>query len=120
MRKRYPSDLSDRQWKRVAPLFETQREDKRGRPREHSPRELLNGILYVMREGCSWRGLPGDLPCWKTVFSQRQRWTEDGTLQRAMGALARAQPPASASSIPPSLSRLMAAQAPHRAATSAP
>ncbi len=28
-------------------------------------REILNGILYVLRSGCSWRMLPKDLPPWK-------------------------------------------------------
>lgn len=89
MRKHYPSDLSDAQWRKVQPFFERSTAAG-GRPSKHEARELLNGILYVMNQGCSWRGLPGDFPHWKTVFSQRQRWTEDGTLQRAMGALARA------------------------------
>ncbi len=88
MPKRYPSDVSDTQWSKVKEFFDHKREDGRGRPRKHDARELLNAILYVMNQGCSWRALPKDLPPWKTVFSQRQRWTEDGTLQRAMGALA--------------------------------
>jgi len=89
MPKKYPSDLTDRQWKVVSALFEAAR-PKGGRPRQHSARELVNAIFYVMKEGCSWRALPDSFPPWKTVFSQRTRWTEDGTLQRALSALARA------------------------------
>jgi putative transposase len=30
-------------------------------------REVINGILYLNRTGCSWRMLPHDLPPWGTV-----------------------------------------------------
>jgi transposase len=39
MRKRYPSDVTDAQWARIAPLFE---EYRRGRPRQVPAREILN------------------------------------------------------------------------------
>ena len=32
-----------------------------GRPRIHSPREILNAILYVLRSGYQWCVLPHDL-----------------------------------------------------------
>jgi len=31
-------------------------------------REVLNGILYVLRGGCAWRLLPHDFPAWNTVY----------------------------------------------------
>ena len=37
-------------------------------------RELFNGVRYVMRAGCPWRYLPGDLPPWEAVYQQMQRW----------------------------------------------
>jgi putative transposase len=30
-------------------------------------REVMNGIFYLLRSGCSWRMLPKDLPPWGTV-----------------------------------------------------
>ena len=35
-------------------------------PRSVDRREVLNGILYVLRNGCTWRALPHDLPPWGT------------------------------------------------------
>jgi transposase len=81
MRKRYPSDVTDEQWARVAPIFEQR---GKGRPRQVSAREILNAILYVLKNGCAWRAIPGDLPKWQTVFVQRSRWTRQGLLARAL------------------------------------
>jgi hypothetical protein len=54
MRKRYPSDLTDAQWARIAPIFES---SGRGRPRQVSAREILNAIFYVLKNGCAGREL---------------------------------------------------------------
>ena len=50
-----------------------------GRPREAVMREVLNGILYLNRTGCSWRQLPHDLPPWGTVHYYYRRFRLDGT-----------------------------------------
>src|SRR5438270_13801889 len=42
--------------------------------------EIFNGILYVLRSGCSWRMLPHDLPPWGTVHYYYRRFRQDGTL----------------------------------------
>ncbi len=89
MPKRYPSDVSDQEWALVQEYFCPPR-PKGGRPRKHAPRHLLNGIFYVMRQGCGWRALPDSFPPWQTVFRARMCWMENGALQRALEALARA------------------------------
>jgi putative transposase len=50
-------------------------------------REIVNAILYVLKNGCAWRALPHDFPKWQTVFVQRSRWTKQGRLGRATAAL---------------------------------
>jgi putative transposase len=89
MAKRYTSDVTDKQWILVKEYFDPER--TMGRPRKHTPRELLNGILYLTRQGCSWRDLPKDFPPWGTVWTARRRWTLNGALDRAHEALARAR-----------------------------
>ena len=65
-RKRYPSDLTDRQWDNIEPLFR-RGDGKTGRPRTYPLREIVNAALYLARGGCPWRLLPHDFPPWKTV-----------------------------------------------------
>jgi transposase len=44
--------------------------------REHSLREVFNGLRYIIRTGSQWRYMPNDLPPWHTVYQQTQRWME--------------------------------------------
>ncbi len=84
-RKRYPSDLTDREWAILAPHFP--KPPKLGRPRKHSWRELMNAVRYVLRTGCSWRQLPHDLPPWETVYMYFAQWRANGFLARLHDAL---------------------------------
>jgi len=52
-------------------------------------RAVVNGILYVLRSGCSWRMLPKDYPPWQTVYEYFRQWRKDGTLTRMHDALRR-------------------------------
>jgi putative transposase len=51
-----------------------------GRDREVDMHEIFNGIIYVLRSGCSWRMLPHDLPPWGTVHYYYRRFRRDGPL----------------------------------------
>lgn len=84
-KKRYPSDLTDAQWALVQPLLSPAKPG--GRPEKHSRRELVDAILYVVRTGCAWRQLPGDLPPWETVYWHFARWRDDDTLDALHDAL---------------------------------
>ena len=50
-----------------------------GRPEDYPKREVLNGVFYLARSGCSWRMLPHDLPPWRTVYHYFRTWRRDGT-----------------------------------------
>lgn len=80
----YPDDLSDSEWRLVAPLV-TIKTSSRGRRGFHSKREMLNALFYLLRTGCSWRHLPHDLPSWKSVYTQFRRWKHQGVIDRLMG-----------------------------------
>lgn len=79
-RNRYPSDLSDGQWERIESLIPPAQPG--GRPREVEMREVLNGIFYLLRSGCSWRMLPKDLPPWGTVHYYYWRFRRTGVWSR--------------------------------------
>ena len=84
-RKPYPSDLTDDQWEELAPLIPLAKPG--GRPRTVDMREVINGTLYVLRSGCTWRMIPHDLPPWGTVWGYFRRWRKDGTWERIHDAL---------------------------------
>jgi transposase len=49
--------------------------------------QVVNGLLYLAREGCSWRALPHDLPHWKTAYNFFRAFEADGTWDRVVAAL---------------------------------
>ena len=78
-RKTYPSDVSDDEWAFVAPYLTLMRED--APQRDHSLREVFNGLRYIVRTGMQWRMMPNDLPPWHTVYQQTQRWLKAGVFE---------------------------------------
>lgn len=81
----YPSDLTDAQWrlikKRIPPA------KPGGRHRSVDVREVMNGILYLVRTGCSWRQLPHDFPPWGTVHYYYWSFRQQGIWQEIHDAL---------------------------------
>src|SRR3954470_12695412 len=75
--KRYPSDLTRTQWKRLKRLLPEAKPG--GRPRSVNLREVLNAIFYIARGGCAWRMMPKDLPPWSTCYDYFRKWRNDGT-----------------------------------------
>ena len=78
-RKSYPSDVSDDEWAFCTPYLTLMKED--APQREHSLRELFNGLRWFVRAGCPWRMMPNDLPPWPAVQQQTQRWLRAGCFQ---------------------------------------
>jgi len=85
MRKPYPTDLSDAEWKYIEPHVPDPK--GYGRPRIHSPREILDAIFYILRSGCQWRMLPHEFPRWPTVYHYFRKWRIDGTWERVNTAI---------------------------------
>ncbi len=84
-RQPYPSDLTDAQWEELAHLIPPAKPG--GHPRTVDMHEVVDGILYVLHSGCSWRMMPHDLPPWSTVWGYFRRWRNDGTWARIHDAL---------------------------------
>ena len=81
----YPSDLVDAQWKLIEKRIPPAKPG--GRDRSVNMREVVNGILYLARTGCSWRQLPHDFPPWGTVHWYYRCFRLDGTWQKIHDAL---------------------------------
>ena len=76
----YPSDVTDEQWRLIAPSIPPPKPG--GRPRTVDLREVINAVLYLNRTGCSWRQLPHDFPPWGTVHYYYRCFRLDGTWQK--------------------------------------
>jgi hypothetical protein len=50
---RYPSDLTDDEWSHIEPIIPPVK--RGGRKRSVEPREIVNGLMYVLSTGCQWR-----------------------------------------------------------------
>lgn len=84
----YSSDLSDAEWEILEPLLEQVLPPKKQtRPPRWSKRELLNGILYQLKNGCNWVDLPKDLPPYSTVYWHYKQWRAAGALEELMTLL---------------------------------
>jgi transposase len=77
-------DLSDRPWRRLAPLLPPQR-PRSGRP-NGDRRRILDGILWVLRAGAPWRDPPERYGPVGTVSSRFHRWREAGVWDGILAA----------------------------------
>jgi len=84
-RARYPTDLTDRQWAILEPRLPSAKPG--GRPRSVDLREVVDAVLYVLRNGIVWRALPHDFPPWKTVHHYFAAWRTDGTWEAIQESL---------------------------------
>ncbi|BAU67504.1 transposase (plasmid) [Stanieria sp. NIES-3757] len=60
---------------------------KQTRPANWTRREILDGILYQLKNGCNWADLPKDLPPYSTVYWHYKQWRKVGVFEKLMNAL---------------------------------
>src|SRR5712675_1276291 len=70
---RYPSDLTDDEWRLVEPLIPPGKTG--GGKRTVIMREVVNGLMYILSTGCQWRAIPKDLPPKSSVYDYFDLWT---------------------------------------------
>jgi transposase len=76
--------LTDEQWECIAEVFPTPA--KTGRPRADL-RDMVDGILWLLKAGSPWRDLPEEFGPWETVYTWFDRWTSNGTLDEILRRL---------------------------------
>src|SRR5258708_8475736 len=84
-RKSYPTDLTDVHWQRIAPLLPPTTPN--GHQHKVEPREVVNGILYVVRGSHDWRSFPPELPPRGTVYSYFWLGQHEGTFEPIIACL---------------------------------
>ena len=82
-------ELTDAQWELLKPLVEPGTPKKRrGRPWRDT-REVLEGVLWILRTGAQWSELPRDkFPPYQTCHRRFQDWVRTGTLVKVLRRLA--------------------------------
>jgi putative transposase len=81
----YPTDLNDTEWAQIAPYLPAA--NSTGAPRIHSWRTILNGMFYIVKNGCGWRALPHDFPAWQTVYHYFRLFRLHGTWEQLNTAM---------------------------------
>jgi putative transposase len=82
---RYQTDMTDEEWRVIEPHLPAA--SSTGRPRSWPMREIVNGIFYVMRSGCTWRLLPSDLPPWGTIYRWFAKFRDEAHFEKINHAL---------------------------------
>ncbi len=52
------------------------RELKKTRPRKYDLYDIFCAILYLVKEGCTWRAVPHDFPKWQNVRYHYDIWAQ--------------------------------------------
>ena len=47
----------------------------------------MDGVLWILRTGAAWAGLPDEYPSYVTCFRHFSSWVKDGTLGRLLESL---------------------------------
>ena len=83
-------ELTNEQWEMLKELIPdpVKRADGRGRP-ARDKRQVLEGVLWILRTGAPWKDLPARFPPHQTCHRRFQQWQQQGVMRRVVEALAR-------------------------------
>jgi transposase len=73
-------DVTDEQWGIIEPCIPKQKAGP-GRKR-NDDRRTLNGILFVLKTGCTWEDVPRAYGSPATCWRRLSVWSADGTWER--------------------------------------
>jgi len=81
--------LTEEQWRWIEPLVPKPRirKDRKGRP-PTDRRQLLQGMLWILKTGARWQDLPRDrFPPYQTVHRHYQDWVARGVFKKILERL---------------------------------
>jgi transposase len=81
--RRYPTDMTDREWAQVRPLLPVPgwMRGRGGQPEAYCHRAMLDAIRYLVDNGIKWRAMPADFPPWDRVYAFFRRWRDHGLVK---------------------------------------
>lgn len=74
MRKQYPSDITREQFEQIR--MDLLNATKTTHSRTYDLYDIFCVVLYLVKEGCSWRAIPHDFPKWQNVRYHYDLWAE--------------------------------------------
>ena len=75
-------ELTESQFEKIKHVLPRQRGNVK-----HDNRTVLNGMLYLVENGCKWRALPERFGPWNTVYRRWRRWADKGVLAKVFNEL---------------------------------
>jgi transposase len=82
---RYQNEVTDEGWHVIGPHLPAI--NSTARPHAWAKREIINGILNVMRSGCLWALLPSVLLSWSTVYRWFAKLRDESRFEKTNHAL---------------------------------
>ena len=81
--------LTDKQWSIIEPFFSSKMESLKREKPVYIPREVLEGILWVMRTGARWDDIkiPQGYPSGSTCSRYFHKWVEEGLYDKVIRKL---------------------------------
>ena len=77
-------ELTNAQWKQIKPHLPKKAET--GRPPTPA-RQVMNGIMWILRTGAPWRDLPERYGPWQTIYGRFNEWRQEGVWERLFKAI---------------------------------
>lgn len=74
-------EIKDEEWEQIKDLLPTDILARQGRPPKPN-RDILNGILWIVRSGAPWRDLPERFGPWQTVYDRFNKWAKGGIFEK--------------------------------------
>jgi len=74
MRKPYPSDITREQYEIIRSDLENFK--KATKPRDYDLYDILCAILYLVKEGITWRAMPHNFPEYNSVYYYFSIWSK--------------------------------------------
>jgi transposase len=71
-------ELTDAQWAKLAQWLPDESGSPSGGPKPTPNRPVVEGILWVLRNGGRWKALPRGYPSYSTCWRRLRDWEQDG------------------------------------------
>ena len=69
--------LSEIEYSQISECF-----PKHRKPAKISNLDVLSAVLYLVENGCKWRGSPKEYGDWHVIYVRVNRWAKNGVLER--------------------------------------